>query len=364
MKSPSVLARTVSTPIILIAVLLLIALATMAIGSGPFTRTIVEMLIRVVIVVGLYTFIGNSGVISFGHIGFMCLGAYAAAWFTIPPAIKQYSLRGLPTIVATHQLPFLVSAVLATLLAGIVAYAFGRILMRLSGIAASIATFAMLAMINTIYSNWESVTGATSSIVGIPMKTGLWTAFVGACLAIVAAYLHSISRSGLALRAARDEAVAASASGVDIERERRVAFVLSGLILGFAGVLYAHFLGVVNPDAFYLGLTFTALSMLVIGGMNSLSGAVIGAVAMSLVIQVLRWFEQGVDLGGTVLSLPLGLQEIAIGAIMIAILVFRPSGITGNREIVWPARRLKGTSAAATGGLDETKALQANGRLP
>ncbi len=361
MKSPGVLSRTISTPIILIAILLVIALATMGIGSGPFTRTIVEMLIRVVIVVGLYVFIGNSGVISFGHIGFMCLGAYAAAWFTIPPAIKQYSLRGLPEIIATNQLPFVVSAVLATLFAGIVAWVFGRILMRLSGIAASIATFAMLAMINTVYSNWESVTGATSSIVRHPMKTGLWTAFIGACLAVIVAYLHSISRSGLALRAARDEAIAASASGVDIERERRIAFVLSGFILGFAGVLYAHFLGVVNPDAFYLGLTFTTLSMLVIGGMNSLSGAVIGTVVLSLLIQALRWLEQGLDVGGTVLSLPLGVQEIAIGAIMIAILVFRPSGITGNRELRWPRRaRARASESSAQTGFGEN-ALQPNG---
>lgn len=350
----SIVARTVSTPLILIGLLLAIALVTMAVGSGPFTRTIVEMLIRVVVVVGLYVFIGNSGVISFGHIGFMCIGAYAAAWFTIPPVMKQYSLRGLPEIIATNQLPFLVSVVLATLLAGIVAFVFGKVLMRLSGIAASIATFAMLAMINTIYSNWTSVTGGTSSIVGIPLTTGLWTAFIGAGLAIVVAYVHAISRSGLALRAGRDEAVAAGASGVDIVRERLIAFVVSGLVVGFGGVLYAHFLGVVTPDAFYLSMTFMTLSMLVIGGMSSLSGAVLGTVVLSLLIQVLRWLEQGVGLGGGVtLSLPNGIQEIAIGAIMIAILVFRPSGITRNREIVWPAsrhRRVSGDTGEAGSG--------------
>ena len=137
---PSILSRTISTPIILVGVLLVIALVAVGAGSGPFTRTIVEMFIRVMIVVGLYTFIGNSGVISFGHIGFMCLGAYATAWFTIPPAMEKISLRGLPDIIAQHQLPFLVSVVLATIFAGIFAYIFGRILMRLSGIAASIAT--------------------------------------------------------------------------------------------------------------------------------------------------------------------------------------------------------------------------------
>jgi branched-chain amino acid transport system permease protein len=332
---PSVLARTISTPLLLILGLTLIAGATALFAGGPLARTVTEMLIRVMIVVGLYTFIGNSGVISFGHIGFMCLGAYATAWFSIPPAMKRYSLRGLPDIIAHNQLPFPVSLFLATVFTAAIAYVIGRAVMRLSGIAASIATFAVLAVINTVYSNWQSVTGATSSIVGIPMKTGIWTALAGSVAAIVVAYLYSISRSGLALRASRDEAIAASASGVDIVRERLVAFVVSALIIGLAGALYAHFLGVVNPDAFYMNLTFITLSMLVVGGMNSLSGAVVGVVALSTIIQLLRWLEKGVDIGITTIGIPNGVQEIAIGAIMIAILMFRPAGLTRNREIVW-----------------------------
>ena len=261
-ERPSILARTISTPIILIAILLVVALIAVAAGSGPFTRTTVELLIRVMIVVGLYTFIGNSGVISFGHIAFMCMGAYATAWFTIPLVLKKNSFPGLPEFILKAQLPFYVSSVIATVFVGIFAYLFGKILMRLSGIAASIATFAMLAVVNTVYSHWDSITGGTSTVAGVPMKTGLWTAFIGAVIAIIVAYLYAISRSGLALRAARDEPIAASASGVDIVRERLRAFVISGLIIGFAGALYAHFLGVLNPDAFYMGTTFITLSML------------------------------------------------------------------------------------------------------
>lgn len=332
---PSVLARTVSTPILLTLILGAIAVATALFAGGPLARTVTEMFIRVMIVVGLYTFVGNSGVISFGHIGFMCLGAYATAWFTIPPAMKRISLRGLPDIIAHNQLPLPLSLFLATIFTAAVGYVFGRVLMRLSGIAASIATFAMLAVINTVYSNWQSVTGATSSIVGIPMRTGVWTALTGAVAAIVVAYVYAISRSGLALRASRDEAIAASASGVDMVRERLVAFVVSAAIIGLAGALYAHFLGVVNPDAFYMNLTFITLSMLVVGGMNSLSGAVIGVITLSAIIELLRWLEKGVSIGGVAFGLPNGVQEIAIGAIMIVILMFRPSGLTRNQEIVW-----------------------------
>ena len=148
------------------------------------------------LVAGLYIFVGNSGVISFGHIGFMCIGAYAAAWFTIPPMMKQVSLPGLPDFLIQTQLPIFVSAAFAGLLAALFALIVGRILMRLSGIAASIATFAMLAVINVVYSNWDSVTGGTGSIVGIPFYTGIWTALGGAH----PRRHHRLSLSDLALR--------------------------------------------------------------------------------------------------------------------------------------------------------------------
>ena len=206
-----------------------------------------------------------------------------------------------------------------------------------SGIAASIATFAMLAMVNSIYSNWESVTAATSSVVGIPILRTVWPYLVAAILAVFVSWAFIISRHGLALRAARDEPTAAAASGVDIARARLIAFVLSGAIMGMGGALYAHSIGIVTPDTFYLGLTFTTLSMLVVGGMFTLSGAVVGVLILSSLIQGLRWLEAGVQVGDTTLSLPGGVQEIALGIVMILILMFRPVGIMRNKDLGLPA---------------------------
>lgn len=325
--------KTIMTPILLSLLLVAIALLTTMIGSRPFNQTIIDVFVRVTLVVGLYIFIGNSGVLSFGHIAFTCLGGYAAAWLTINPIMKASSLPGLPQFILDLRLPYWQSAVIAAIFAGIAALIFGKVLMRLSGIAASIATFAVLAMINTIYANWDSVTGGTSSVVGIPIIRTIWPYLVGAVVAIFIAWAHAISRSGLALRAARDEPTAAAASGVDIPRERLVAFAISGAIMGLGGALTAHSVGVVTPDTFYLGLTFITLSMLVIGGMGSLSGAVIGVVLLSALIQILRWMEGGISIAETSIALPKGVQEIALGVIMIVILALRPSGLMGNREI-------------------------------
>jgi len=95
----------------------------------------------------------------------------------------------------------------------------------------------------------------------------------------------------------------------------------------------AHSIGVVTPDTFYLGLTFITIAMLVVGGMGSLSGGVIGVVFLSALIQTLRWLEAGVSIGDVAFAIPKGLQEIALGIIMIIILALRPAGVFGNREI-------------------------------
>lgn len=331
--------RTIVTPILLSLVLVAIALITVWTGSRPFNQTVIDLFVRVTLVVGLYIFIGNSGVLSFGHIGFTCLGAYAAAWLTINPIMKQSSLPGLPQWLIDTKLIYWQSAIVAAIFAGIAALVFGRVLMRLSGIAASIATFAVLAMINTIYANWDSVTGGTSSVVGIPIIRTIWPYLIGAVLAIFIAWAHAISRAGLALRAARDEPTAAAASGVDIPKERLVAFVVSGAVMGLGGALMAHSIGVVTPDTFYLGLTFITLSMLVVGGMGSLSGAVLGVVLLSALIQGLRLLEGGVPMGDGVFALPKGIQEIALGVIMIVILALRPAGLFGNRELTLTRNR-------------------------
>src|SRR3981081_4310072 len=93
----SVIWRGVATPVVLIVALLAIAALTYQFGGRAFNRTVVEMFINIMVVAGLYVFIGNSGLLSFGHISFMCLGAYMPAWLTIPPLMKSITLKGLPT---------------------------------------------------------------------------------------------------------------------------------------------------------------------------------------------------------------------------------------------------------------------------
>lgn len=332
--------RKLSTPILLCLILLGLSLLVWVFGDKSLGRMATETLIRVTLVVGMWTFIGNSGVISFGHIGYMCVGAYMSAWLTLKPMMKGLLLPGLPDWLLQAQWHPLAAALAAGLAASFIALISGAAILRLSGIAASIATFAFLAIINTIYSNWESVTGATSSVVGLPRYVDIWVALGWASLAIVAAGLYANSASGLALQATREDDIAAQACAVNSYKHRLLSLVVSAFFTGVSGALLGHFIGVINPDSFYLGLTFISLAMLVVGGIGSLTGAVAGVLSIAIIMEGLVRLEQGISVGDLSLALPNGAQEIIIGIAMIIILIKRPKGLANGKDLAISAKFL------------------------
>lgn len=329
-KSP--FASALLTAAILIAIVALVVVLGLQ-ASGGTQRIITDTLVKLIIVVGMYIFVGNSGVLSFGHIAFLGLGAYTSAWLTIAPSIKASLMPGLPDFIMAAQLSPFIAVILSGILAAIVAAILGIPLMRLSGIAASIGTFAMLVVFYSIFANWTSVTGGQSSLYGLPTYTNLKTAGYFVAAAILGAALYQASALGFRLRGSREDPVAAQACGIDVRKERLVSFIISAFFVGMAGALYAYFLQVVVANEFYLKLTFITVAMLVIGGMRSLSGAVLGTVAVVILSEVLRQAERGVDLGFLAISARPGLQELGLAAAMLLILLFRPQGLMGMSEL-------------------------------
>jgi branched-chain amino acid transport system permease protein len=319
---------------------LLIALVAIALVASlapiVIQRRVVEALIYLIAVVALYIFAGNSGVLSFGNVSFMAVGAYVSALLTLKPAAKAVFLPGLPAFLKAAEWP----TVPAALAGGIVAALFGLVvgvpLMRLSGIAASIATFAVLSITYVVLGNWTSVTGGQNSLFGLPLYADLSTVLPWALVAVAAAFAYQETRSGLMLRASREDEVAAEASGIDVHRQRLYAFVLSAFFSGIAGVLYGHFLGVLRVESFYLDMTFLVVAMLVVGGMRSLLGAVTGALVISLITELLRQLESGVPVGGITVAAPAGLGDAVLALAMLLIILFRPQGIAAGRELGWP----------------------------
>jgi branched-chain amino acid transport system permease protein len=230
-------------------------------------------------------------------------------------------------------LPFLASLLVGALIASLIAAVLSFPLMRLSDAAAVITIFAMLVIINVVLVHWSAVTNGPRTLFGVDNYTNLWNSTVFGLLTIFIAYAFKESSLGLKLRASRDDRYAASSIGIDIIRVRWYAFTLSAFIAGFGGGLFAHFITSFSPYAFYLTETFSILAMLVVGGPGGVSGAVIGTVAVTLAREGLRYIENSANINQT-LPFPLvGFTEVFLATALIVILILRPYGILGGREV-------------------------------
>jgi branched-chain amino acid transport system permease protein len=263
---------------------------------------------------------------------------WTAGVLSVPRAQKSAIMPGLAGFLEHTTVGNVPSLLLAALVGGVAAALVGLPLMRLSGLAAGIATFAVLEITHNLLRYYEKIGPGLNTFSSVPETTGIRQAAIGALLVIVAAFLYARSRYGRMLRATREDPAAAAATGVSMYRQRLVAFALSGAIAGFAGGLYIHLLPL-NTEGVYLDLTFITLAMLVIGGTTSLWGAVVGALAVSALDSFLAEAENGIKILGGTLDLPSGTRVIAEGALMALVLIFRPGGLTGGREFVLRWRR-------------------------
>jgi branched-chain amino acid transport system permease protein len=339
-RSPAALLQAV-WPLLVPAVLLVVVVALTTLASGDIQNTSNLMVIDLLVVLGLYTFSGQSGVLSFGHISFMSIGAYACSLLTIPVAQKQQQLPRLPHFIRDTSLPTIPAILVAAGFAMVFAYLMAIPLMRLSGLSAGIATLSVLVIVEVVISHWTSVTRGQLTLVGTPTDTTLWGSVVWALAIMTLAFVFQCSRSGLRLRASREDHHAARSIGVDISRERRIAFTLSAGMAAIAGGLYGHLLGTFGADTFYFDTTFITLAMLVVGGITSLAGAVVGTIVVASVAQALRQLEDGAHIAGSYVSLPNGSEEIVLSALLLLILLFRPFGIMGGHEFRYPRRLLR-----------------------
>jgi branched-chain amino acid transport system permease protein len=330
--------RKLSELVAPVALVLATALLGLAV-SGALQTYFVDTLIKVTIVVALYVFIGNSGVLSFGHISFVALGVWTAGVLSVPAAERPAIMPGLAGFLRTATAGNVQSLFLAAAAGLAIAFVVGLPLMRLSGLAAGIATFGVLEIVNNVLRYYEKIGPGLNAFSSVPETTGIWQAAIGALVCVAVAFAYQRSRFGRQLRATREDPAAASAAGISIYRQRLLAFAVSGALAGLAGGLYVHQLPI-EIDSLYLDLTFLTLAMLVVGGSGSLLGAVVGALAIGGLDSFLSAAENGVGVLGLHLDLPTGTAVLAVGALMALVLVVRPTGLTGGRELSlrWPRR--------------------------
>ena len=334
-----------NTPLTLVAGILLLAILVELLGIPLLGRIVTVMFISLILVLGLQLYMGNSGILSFAHIGFMGIGAYTSILFSMTPAAKEMTNPDMYPILIPLHLPFLPSLLIGALTAALIAAVVGYPLMRLSDAAAVITTFALLVITHVVLVHWDPVSNGPRTLFGVNNYTNLWVSVVFCILTIFAVYLFKESRIGLRLRATRDDRYAAASIGINMVVMRWLAFIASAFIAGVGGALWAHYITFFSPYSFYLTETFVVLAMLVIGGPPSVTGAVVGTLVVTAAREILRAIENYINILQIFPEGFFGFTEVVLAIVLILILVFRPSGIMGSREFRWPPRRRKLASA-------------------
>ena len=317
-----------------LAVPIIIAGMTIPVFMGPaFERMYLVFLISLVIVIGMGVYSGSTGILSFGHLSFMAVGAYVSGILTISPALKSMSLPRLPEFIKGLEIGILPSMMVVIGVTLVFAWITGKMFSRLEGSAASIATLGLLVIVHGVIIAARDFTRGSQSFFGVPRETDLTLCIIISTGVIIAARLFRDSLPGLQLRASRDDLPAAESIGVDVKKRRLQAWILSAVMVAVAGVLLGHFLGTFSPKKFYFVDTFALLAMLIIGGMESVSGAIFGTILITIVSEILRHFESGIVLFGLHTPEIFGSTQIGIGLVILLVMYFKPDGLLGRFEI-------------------------------
>jgi branched-chain amino acid transport system permease protein len=346
--------RSSGWQLIAVAVGLALLAAFIAWADGSFNAYRLQLVtlvaINATVAVGLTLTSGFTGVFSLGQIGFMAIGAYVGALMTIEPLWKgEMLLPGLPGWLARLDLSgwpdagaLLAACVAGGLVAALVAAVVGAPLMRLSGHYVAVATMGFLIIVQSVAINWDEVTRGARGLSQIPNLTNPWAAYAWTVVAIYVVWRLRTSPYGRAMIASRENVIASRAVGVDVLRTRLLAFVVGAFFSGVAGSLLAHQIGTVAPNAFYFTTTFNVIIMVVLGGMGSVTGAVVGAIILTLGPEYLRDVEDGMNLGPLSFGAKFGLSQIILAVGFILVMIFRPQGLFGDRELDLGVLRRRG----------------------
>lgn len=301
-------------------------------GEPYQARILYATFVNILVVIGLQVFTGNSNLTGFSHAAFMGIAAYAAAISVTPVAMKAIALPDAPWGLNAFELSPLTSALIALGITGVLGLLTGLFMSRLTGVGVTIVSIAILVIVHSIFLYRTDIFKGNQALFGIPRIFNLQIITVLVILAIFLARLFRESRYGLQLRACADDEVGARAMGINIHRVRLIGWVISTLFFAIAGISYAFFLGTISARPFYFNYVFLTTAMLILGGLRSVSGAVLGTLLITIGLEVVRWLETGPKLAGVKLPEMLGLSGLLLGIVIVATMAFLPRGLMGNRE--------------------------------
>jgi branched-chain amino acid transport system permease protein len=310
-------------------------------GGSARGTLVSQMLVNAILVLGLQVYVGNTGILSFGHMGFAAIAGYAVAVLAIDPAFKRLFIPEAPFGLASVHLHPLAATVVAVGLLAVVAFVLGLGLTRSGARAGAVAptmiTLALLFLVHEAAKNFPDLTGGDRSGLSFGPGNSLqgrgWI-YAALAAAILAARLFRETRVGRLAQAAREDELAARASGVDPAPPQMLALLLSVVLITVGASLRVQLLGSMTPNFFFFSYTLLTLAMLVVGGRKSVAGALLGVVVITAGSELTRYLaSDAVSAPGLGWLLREGLSDVFLGGAMLGFMIVRPDGLLGDREL-------------------------------
>lgn len=330
--------RILSITVIVISLTIIACLDLNIIQNGYLKRVLSLCAIYTIVGVSMNLVNGFTGLFSLGQAGFMAIGAYCVAIFTVPVAAREAMFYVTPMwpAIANIQLPFIVAVLIGGLLAALLAFLIGAPVLRLKGDYLAIATLGFSEIIRIVLTNMQTVTNGPLGINKVPSLGSIWWIYITAALVIIFIMLLIKSSYGRAFKAIRDDDIAAENMGVNLFKHKVLSFVISAFFTAIAGGLYATLLGTVDPKNFYFTFTYNFLLIIVLGGLGSISGTIIASFVVTAGLEWLRFLDSPVALFGW--DIPLfrpGFRMVIFSVLLMIIVLFYRKGLLGTREMSW-----------------------------
>lgn len=280
---------------------------------------------------------GYTGQFSLGHAGFAAVGAYTAALLTMTPEQKEanFFLQPIVPFLANVSWHFLPAMVLGGLLAGVMGLLIGTPALRLRGDYLAIATLGFGEIIRVMFVNWQPITNGSLGLKGIPGYTTLYWSWGAALVTIFVVKRLVDSSYGRALKAVRDDEIAAEALGVRLFYHKILAFSLSSLFVGVGGALLANLISTIDPRVFLFFLTYQIVGITVMGGMGSLTGCTIAACLYTVFLELLRPIESPFNVLGVQIPGVPGMRMVLFSILLLLVILFYRKGVFGGIEFSW-----------------------------
>jgi branched-chain amino acid transport system permease protein len=320
-----------------IAILALLLWLAPSYIDGYKIRIINLIAINAILGLSLNLIYGMAGMFSLGHAGFMAVGAYVSALLILSPDQKlmMWILDPIaPWLLKIHS-PFLISLIAAGVAAALFGWLISLPVLRLGGDYLGIATLGFSEIIRILITNITPITNGSLGLKGIPSHTGLLMNY--GCLVVFLLCMSRLMKSnfGNVLRAVRDDEVAAKTMGIDTFKIRVLAFTLGCFGGGLGGALMGNLITTIDPKMFTITQTYSVLMIVVVGGLGSMTGSIVGAILVTTMLEWLRFVENPITVGSLYIPGIPGMRMVIFSLLLIIVIIFRREGIMGMREFSW-----------------------------